>query len=233
MTGTALDHVLAFLIPFFLRGAAGDQALGRQAAVRLLESHGAVTDWDVLLAAEIIAFSFTILDNLGKSMADPDMPISTCLRLRSNANALSRRAERTRQSMQHGQQETHQSARSTAPRPTPPPMLPPPPTPPLSPPPTSTPPTSMLPATSMQKVRDAIIEAAPSLAETLTTVGQTMSRQQRRYLMRKTEQARAAQERDARKTARLSTRTARDLPPAGAGGVENNQTPGTMPPATA
>lgn len=214
MTGTALDHVLAFLIPFFLRGAGGDQALARQAAVQLLESHGAVTDWDVLLVAEIIAFSFTTLDNLGKSIADPDMPISTCLRLRSNANALSRRAERTRQSMQQGRQETRQPARSIAPPPTP-----------AS--------SAATPATSMQKVRDAIIEAAPSLAQTLTTVSQTMSRQQRRYLMRKAEQARAAQERDARKTARLASRTTRDLPPAGVGRVEDGETPETMQTATA
>jgi hypothetical protein len=85
----------------------------------------------------------------------------------------------------------------------------------------------------MQKVRDAIIEAAPSLAETLTTVSQTMSRQQRRYLMRKTEQARVAQERDARKTARLASRPTRNLTSAGAGGVENGQTPETMQTATA
>jgi hypothetical protein len=215
MTGTALDHVLAFLIPFFLKGAAGDQALARRAAMQLLESHGAVTDWDVLLAAEIIAFSFTTLDNLGKSMTDPDMPINTCLRLRSNANALSRRAERSRQSMQIGRQQTRQPVQSAAPPPAPATAMQPP------------------PATAIQKVRDAIVEAAPSLAETLTTVSQTMSRQQRRYLMRKTEQARAAQERDARKTARLAPRTTRDQLSADARQLENGQTPETMQTATA
>ena len=207
MTGTALDHVLAFLIPFFLKGAAGDQALARQAAIHLLESHGAGTDQELLLAAEIIAFSFTTLDNLGKSMAYPDMPISTCLRLRSNANALSRRAERSRQSLQHGRKQTPQFVQPTA--------------------------EPAAPPTAMQKVRDAIVEAAPSLAETLTTVGQTLSRQQRRYLMRKTEQARAAQEREARKAARLAPRATRDQRPADAGQVENGQTPQTMQAATA
>jgi hypothetical protein len=210
MTGTALDHVLAFLIPFFLKGAAGDQALAGQAATQLLEAHGAVTDWDILLAAEIIAFSFTTLDNLGKSMTDPDMPISTCLRLRSNANALSRRAERSRQSMQHGRHETRQPVQPAA--------------------------EPAAPATAMQKVRDAIVEAAPSLAETLTTISQTMSRQQRRYLMRKTEQARAAQEREARKTARFASRAtamARDQRLIDADRVGSCPTPGTMKITTA
>jgi len=58
----------------------------------------------------------------------------------------------------------------------------------------------------MQKVRDAIVEAAPVLAETLANAGQTLSRQQRRLLARKAEQARAAREREARKAARFAPR---------------------------
>jgi hypothetical protein len=191
---TVLDHVLAFLIPLFLRGAGDDQASARGAAIHLLDSYGAATGEDLLLAAEIIAFSFTTLDNLGRSVADSDLSISARLRLRSNANALSRAAERNRRNLQRSKMPDPLSAaspaRSTAPSP-------------AAPSPTATSPT---PPSALQKVRDAIVEAAPALAETLANATQPMSRQQRRFLMRKADQARAAQEREARKTARLAPR---------------------------
>ena len=180
MTGTALDHVLLFLIPLFLRGVGGDEDLARQAARHMLEAHGPVTDRDYLLAAELIACSFAALDNLGKSMADPDMAVSTCLRLRANANTLSRRAERHRETLDRAAKQSPQVAKSAvAPQTTP---------------------------SAIQKIRDAIVEAAPNLAETLTNASQTMSRQQRRLLTRKVEQAREAREREARKAARFASR---------------------------
>jgi hypothetical protein len=58
----------------------------------------------------------------------------------------------------------------------------------------------------MRKVQDATVEAAPSLAETPANAGQTISRQQRRILTRKVEQARAVLERVAHKTVRLAPR---------------------------
>jgi hypothetical protein len=181
MTGTVLDHVLAFLIPLFLKGAGDDPALARRAAIELLESHNAATARELLLAAEIIAFSFATLDNLGKSMADPDMSISTRLRLRSNANALSRATERSRNNLERARKQMPEGTKI----------------------PTATP----SPPTAIQKVRDAIVEAAPCLAQTLTDAGQSISRQQRRFLTRKAEQVRAAREREVRKTARLAIRT--------------------------
>jgi hypothetical protein len=197
--GTALDHVLAFLIPFFLKGAGGDQAAARLGAIQLLQSYAATTDQQLMLAAEIIAFSFTTLDNLGQSVADPDMPMSTRLRLRSNANALSRAACRNREALERAQASGPVSARELATKPVtqvvPAPRLPPEPS-------------------AVQKVRDAIVEAAPVLAETLANAGQTLSRQQRRLLARKAEQARAAREREARKAARLASRAAAPVPAA-------------------
>jgi hypothetical protein len=188
MTGIALEHVLAFLVPLFLRGADCDQESARQAALRLLDSHGAATDRDLLLAAEIIAFSFTTLDNLSRSMADADISVSTLLRLRSNANALSRSAQRNRKTLEQVRKIDLQPDQPPAP-PTPPPS-------------------------AIRKVRDAIVEAAPTLAETLANASQTMSRQQRRFLMRKAEKARAAQEREIRKTARLAPTAAAPAPAA-------------------
>ena len=180
---TAIDHVLAFLIPIFLAGANGDQAAARQAAIELLQAHSTANGRDLLLSGEIVAFSFATLDSLGKSMADPQMAITTRLRLRSNANALSRATERNRKALERPGK-------------------------PLTPPAVSTPLPASLPAplpTAMQRVRDAIVQAAPSLAETLTQAGtQPMSRQQRRFLERKAEKARAAKEREISRTARLA-----------------------------
>jgi hypothetical protein len=192
-SGTALDHVLAFLIPFFLKGADGDHAAARQGAARLLQSYAAATDQQLLLAAEIIAFSFTTLDNLGQSVADPDMAISTRLRLRSNANALSRAACRNRLALERAQASGPDSAREPATRP----VMP-----------VASAPRRSAEPSAMQKVRDAIVEAAPLLAETLANAGQTLSRQQRRLMARKAEQVRVAREREDRKAARLASRAA-------------------------
>ena len=182
MTGTALDHVLLLLIPLFLRGTGGNEELARKAALQMLESHGPVTDRDYLLAAELIACSFVALDNLGKSMADPNMAVSTCLRLRTNATVLSRRAERNRQFLEPGPKTSRPPVKSVVQPSTAP--------------------------SAMQKMQDAIVAAAPGLAEKLTNASQSMTRQQRRLLTRKIEQAREARERDARKAARFASRAA-------------------------
>jgi hypothetical protein len=191
MTGTALDHVLIFLVPIFLRGAQGDAASARRAAIQLLDSQGAVGDRDTLLAAEIIAFSLATVNNLGQSMADPDMPVATSLRLCASASALSRGAERNRKALERARKADAQS-------PSPPGQH------------TATLEVTEQKAvtlpTTIQKVHDAIVQAAPALAETLTNAGQTMSRQQRRFIERKAEQARVSHERAARKLARVVQR---------------------------
>lgn len=186
MIGIALDPVLAFLIPLFLKAANGDTDQARQAAVQLLDCYGATTGADRLLAAEIIAFSFATLDNLSRSLADPEMSVATCLRLRGNANALSRAGERNRQALAKAKKTTEKPATQAAESP----ALP----------------------TSMQQIRDFIVEAAPSLVEKLSAAGTTMSREQRRYLNRKTEEVRAARDREARQAVRRAERaTARGL----------------------
>ena len=87
------------------------------------------------------------------------------------------------------------------------------------------------------------LAVAPSLAEILTAAGQTLSRQQRRLLSRKSEQARRARERDARKTARFvahAAEIASNSPSAGQGnrvkavrlGFPRSMTGSGRPPAT-
>jgi hypothetical protein len=183
---TALDHVLLLLIPLFLRGAGGNEESARQVALRMLEAHDPVTDRDYLLAAELIACSITMVDSLCRSMEDPDMAVSTRLRLRANGNALSARADRNRKILGSAAPLPPRAAESAV-------------APSIAP--SATP-------SAIQKIRDAIVEAAPNLAETLTNASQTMSRQQRRLLSRQVEQARAARERDARKAARFASRAA-------------------------
>ncbi len=205
MTALVLDHVLILLIPFFLKAAHGNQDAARSAALELLESYAANTEQELLLAAEIIALSFATLHNLGRTMAEPALSATAHLRLCANANALNRAAERNRQRLAARQgaepaaapaatrlpaaQITSVQTIDTQPADAPPVEAPPP----------------ALPA-AVQKVRDAIVEAAPMLAETLTGGSQTLSRQQRRFIARKAEEARAAQQREARRAARLAER---------------------------
>ena len=196
MIGTALDPVLAFLIPLFLKAANGDTDQARHAAVQLLDCYGATTDADRLLAAEIIAFSFATLDNLSRSLADQQMSVATCLRLRGNANALSRAGERNRQALAKAKKTDQEPATQAAVSPA------------------FNSPTLKSPAlpASMRQIRDLIVDAAPSLAEKLTAAGTTMSREQRRYLTRKAEEARAARDREARQALRRAERaTARGV----------------------
>jgi hypothetical protein len=177
MTGTLLDHVVGCLIPLFLKGAGDDPALARRAAIQLLESYGVAGGRDLLLAAEVIAFSFATLDNLVRSLADPDMSIRMRLRLRSNANALSRAAERNRKFLEAARSDPAATVAA----------------PPLS-------------STVVENARDEIVGPAPGPADARPSTGQPISRQQRRFLMRKAEQVRAAQAREGRKTARLAAR---------------------------
>ena len=185
MTGTALDPILAFLIPLFLKVAGGDTAQARQAAVQLLDCYGATTEAERILAAEIIAFSFATLDDLSRSVADPDMAISTRLRLRSNANALSRASDRNRQALAKAKKVAPEPAKqATQPPSTTPPEVP----------------------NAMQNIRDAIIGVVPGLAANFTSDTPVLSRDQRRYLSRKAEEARAARDREARQAARRAER---------------------------
>jgi hypothetical protein len=175
MSETTLNAILALLIPIFLKVAGNDDVLARATALQTLNAYRPSNEAEAILAAEIIVLGFATIDNLSQSLADPDMGITTRLRLRSNAGTLHRAADRNRQILARAN--TPQLAK-----------------------PAKQPTTAFDP---VDKMRDALIDAAPVLAERLTT----LSRQQRRFLMRKAEQARAAQEKAVRLTARNAQRT--------------------------
>jgi len=183
---TALGQVLAFLLPFFLKGAAGDADLAHATALQMLDSFAVTSSKDLLLAAQIIAFSLSALDTLGTAVAVTDLSPSARLRLRGNANALHRAGEQCRKALDRSYQRGMPVAAAAA---------------------GLQPPTPDIPVqdvkTAMQKVRQAIVEAAPSLAQRLTDQTQPISRQERRYLARKAEERLLQQEREARKAARI------------------------------
>lgn len=91
ITATVLDRLLAFLAPLFLDVVAGDAEAARQAAHALLDSYEARTNRELRLAALSIAFGFGALDSLSRAV-DPALVVAQVLRLRGNANALSRSA---------------------------------------------------------------------------------------------------------------------------------------------
>jgi hypothetical protein len=96
---TTLTYVLGYLLPFFLKGANGDAIMARSAALQLLDSYGATSAEDLVLAAQVIAFSFSTLDALQQAVADPEMSANTRLRHRGNANALHRAGEKCRKAL--------------------------------------------------------------------------------------------------------------------------------------
>ena len=91
ITAAVLNRVLAFLTPLFLDVVAGDVEAARQAAHALLDSYEARTNRELRLAALSIAFGFGALDALSRAV-DPALAVAQVLRLRGNANALSRSA---------------------------------------------------------------------------------------------------------------------------------------------
>jgi hypothetical protein len=88
-----LNLVLILLTPLFLAGTDGDLALARAAACETIAAYRAQHHMSLVRAARVIAFSLAALDSLSLSMRD-DLSIPLILRLRANANALNRSAER-------------------------------------------------------------------------------------------------------------------------------------------
>lgn len=86
-----LERILAFLSPLFASVVNGDTAQARSAAQSLLDSYQPRTNRELRHAALAIAFAFGSLDSLNRSNA-PGIAISETIRLRANANALSRSA---------------------------------------------------------------------------------------------------------------------------------------------
>jgi hypothetical protein len=94
-TDCIFEHILGFMLPFFITCAAGDADLAREAIRELAEAYDAATVTELELVGRILGFSTVAMDNLRLSMT-PEMSDTKRLRYRSNAVALSRAGEQCR-----------------------------------------------------------------------------------------------------------------------------------------
>jgi len=83
-------HQIALLL---LAGAGGDMEAARHAAAATLSAYAPRTEVELRLAARIVSFSLQSLEALAQA-ADPEMPLTRVLRLRTGAVSLSREAEK-------------------------------------------------------------------------------------------------------------------------------------------
>jgi hypothetical protein len=90
--------VITLLTPMFLLGADGNVEFARMAANETLRSYKPYDHASLIRVANIIAFGLATLGSLSISMQD-DLPIMLVLRLRSNANALDRSADRNQRAV--------------------------------------------------------------------------------------------------------------------------------------
>jgi hypothetical protein len=94
-----LLHVIAtFLAPMFLTASGGDIAFARMAALETVNAYRVRGPADLIPIAQMIAFGLAALGSLSLSMAD-DLSLGMTLRLRGNANACDRSAERNRRAL--------------------------------------------------------------------------------------------------------------------------------------
>jgi hypothetical protein len=94
-TDCIFEHILGFMLPFFITCAAGDAGLAREAIRELADAYDAATLTELEIVGRILGFSTVAMDNLRLSMA-PEMSDTKRLRYRSNAVALSRAGEQCR-----------------------------------------------------------------------------------------------------------------------------------------
>src|SRR5689334_10571292 len=93
-----LNLILILLTPFFLAATDGNFALAHAAAWETVIAYRAQQRVSLVKVARAIAFSLAALDSLSLSMRE-DLAIPLILRLRANANALNRSAERAEQAL--------------------------------------------------------------------------------------------------------------------------------------
>jgi BolA protein len=98
-----LVHLLVtLLVPMFLEAAGGELYYARMAALETVTAYRARTQADLIAIAQIVAFGLAAVASLSLSLAD-EMPVTMALRLRGNANGLSRSAEQNRRALAKSQ----------------------------------------------------------------------------------------------------------------------------------
>ncbi len=89
-------HQIALLL---LRGAGGDIAAAQDAAARTIRGLAPRTDAELRLAARVISFSLQATEALSQA-ANPDMPMTRVLRLRTGAVSLAREAQKAERQLE-------------------------------------------------------------------------------------------------------------------------------------
>ncbi|MGD0108005.1 MAG: hypothetical protein ABSC06_28820, partial [Rhodopila sp.] len=100
-----LNLIAILLAPMFLGASGGDIAFARMAAIETVNAYRTRNRADLIAVAQIIAFGLAALGSLSLSMVD-DISLSMTLRLRNNANALSRSADQNRRAIRKSRSET-------------------------------------------------------------------------------------------------------------------------------
>ncbi len=89
-------HQVALLL---FRGAGGDIEVAYEAAARTIGALAPKTDAELRLAARIISFSLQATEALSQA-ANPEMPLTRVLRLRSGAVSLAREAQKAERQLE-------------------------------------------------------------------------------------------------------------------------------------
>jgi hypothetical protein len=87
-TDALLTIILGLLVPLLMTGTT-DTGLARRAAQQAIDEYCSHTRRELITIAQIVGFALTALDNLRLSVAG-DLTMSMKLKLRGNANALSK-----------------------------------------------------------------------------------------------------------------------------------------------
>lgn len=95
-----IRQALFTLEPFFMDGAQGDAAAARAAAKEILTAYKIRSPLELQLATECIVLAYAAMDTLRQSKAEPDMPATQRLRLRSNGVSLNRASHRNRRTLE-------------------------------------------------------------------------------------------------------------------------------------
>lgn len=99
-----LQTIVYQIACLLLEGAAGDMEAARHAAATLIGAYAPRTDTELRLAARAIAFNLQAGEALAQA-ADPQMPLTRVIRLRSGAVSLSREAEKAERRLEKLRQE--------------------------------------------------------------------------------------------------------------------------------
>src|SRR6185437_2151128 len=109
-------HQVALLL---LQGAGGDMEAAHRAAAAALSAYDPRTEAELRLAARIISFSLQAIEALAQA-ADPEIPLTRVLRLRTGAVSLSREAEKAERRLEQLREARQQNiAEDTEPLPEP------------------------------------------------------------------------------------------------------------------